>query len=198
MSAVRESAQSQSANTDTSSFQALIDAHGVDPGACVDGGPEYGRTADSAASIWPLPRPMTRADLKGVLEVEQGAYNFPWSEGVFKDCLRAGYCCRVLDRDRRIDAYGIMQIAAGEAHILNLCVRRTLHGQGAGGVLLDSLIRQARRDAAVLMLEVRPTNASARRLYHRFGFRQVGRRRGYYPGQDGREDALVLSLPLPL
>lgn len=149
------------------------------------------------AAQWPCPRRMTKRDLRGVLEVERGAYKFPWSEGVFHDCLNAGYRCGVLERGQRIEAYGIMQVAGGEAHLLNLCVRRALHGQGAGGVLLHSLIRLALQDdAQVLTLEVRPTNASARRLYGRFGFKQIATRRGYYPGHTSREDALVLSLTL--
>lgn len=142
-------------------------------------------------------RPMREHDLNQVLHVEREAYPFPWTPGIFRDCLRAGYCCWVVERTGEIDAYGIMQVAAGESHILNLCVRESCQRQGLGKVLLSQLLTVAidhRADTA--LLEVRPSNVVARNLYAALDFHEVGVRRNYYPSEGGREDALILARSL--
>ncbi len=125
------------------------------------------------------------------------AYQFPWSEGIFRDCLRVGYLCRVVEIGAAVAGYGIMSMGAGEAHILNLCVRTDLRSRGIGRQVLDYLLERA-RGAGMLdaFLEVRPTNVAAIRLYQAAGFEQVGVRRGYYQAAGGREDAAVLKLGL--
>lgn len=139
-------------------------------------------------------RPMRDMDLAMVLEIEREAYAFPWSDGIFRDCLRAGYCCWVVEQQEYVSAYGIMQVGAGESHILNLCVRACGRGQGLGRALLSHLLDVAREHRAdTALLEVRPTNRAALGLYLAMGFNEVGVRRGYYPGRDGREDALILA-----
>lgn len=142
-------------------------------------------------------RPMREADLGRVIEIERGAYGFPWSLGIFKDCLRVGYCCWVVERARVVDGYGVMQVVAGEAHVLNLCIDRAAQGQGLGRFLLRGLLQVAREHAAgSAFLEVRPSNDVAVALYLSEQFRNVGTRRGYYPGSPGREDAYILSRDL--
>jgi len=142
-------------------------------------------------------RPMREADLDDVLAIEREAYEFPWSREIFRDCIRVGYSSRVLEFEDRVNAYGMLQVAAGKARLLNLCVRRKLHRRGLGRRLLALLIDVARshRSRAVF-LEVRPSNAAARRLYDSMGFAEVGVSRGYYPARTGREDAMILSLAL--
>ena len=142
-------------------------------------------------------RPMREADLDEVLTIEREAYEFPWSREIFRDCLRVGYCCRVLELDGAVGAYGMLQVADGKSRLLNLCVRRRLHRRGLGRRLLAFLIDIARshRTRAVV-LEVRPGNTAARRLYDSMGFAEVGVSRGYYPTRTGREDALLLALTL--
>ena len=142
-------------------------------------------------------RPMRETDLDEVLSIEREAYDFPWSREVFRDCLRVGYCCRVLEIEGAVHAYGMVQIGAGKSRLLNLCVRRRLHRQGLGRRLLALLIDVARsRRTHTVVLEVRPGNAAARRLYDSMGFTEVGVSRGYYPARAGREDALLLALAL--
>ena len=142
-------------------------------------------------------RRMREADLDAVLSIEREAYEFPWTREVFRDCLRVGYSCRVLESDGAVSAYGMLQIAAGKARVLNLCVRRRLHRRGLGRRLLGFMIDVARsRDADSVYLEVRPSNDAARRLYGSMGFARVGVSRGYYPARNGREDAMILSLSL--
>ncbi len=139
-------------------------------------------------------RPMREPDLGRVMIIERGAYQFPWSEGIFRDCLQVGYCCWVLEHEHEVNAFGIMQVAAGEAHVLNLCVASEVHGCGVGRAMLQCLLRVATEHSAEsILLEVRPSNAPALALYRSEGFRTVGTRRAYYPSQGGREDAFVLS-----
>ncbi|MGE0385046.1 MAG: ribosomal protein S18-alanine N-acetyltransferase [Gammaproteobacteria bacterium] len=148
-------------------------------------------------STAPLLRPMRTGDLAEVAVIERQAYEFPWSEGIFGDCLRVGYCCWVAELGKRVSGYGIMSVAVGEAHVLNLCVRPSAQGCGLGRALLAHMMQVARdHHATVVFLEVRPSNRVAINLYESTGFSRVGTRRGYYPAREGREDAFILSRDL--
>jgi len=138
-------------------------------------------------------RPMHELDVPVIVVIERDAYQFPWSEGIFRDCLRVGYVCRVIDVGGDMGGYGIMSVGAGEAHILNVCVREEYRCRGFGRKLLLYLLDRARASGMYeAFLEVRPSNTAAARLYHSMGFEQVGVRRGYYQAAAGREDAAVL------
>ncbi len=142
-------------------------------------------------------RPMSENDLSVVTGIEAEVYPFPWTEQIFRDCLRVGYSCWVAECHGHIQGYGVMSVAAGECHILNLCVRTNLRRQGVGWRMLDHLINLARKHRAeTALLEVRPSNRAALALYHRAGFGEVGIRREYYPAAKGREDALILARDL--
>ncbi len=139
-------------------------------------------------------RPMQEVDLEEIMEIERRSYPYPWTPLIFNDCLRVGYCCWVCERQGVIEGYGVTSIAAGESHLLNLCVRPESQQQGIGRKLLLHMISLARRHNAELMfLEVRPTNRAARTLYESTGFNELGSRREYYPADKGREDALILA-----
>src|ERR1700752_1592694 len=84
-------------------------------------------------------RPMTEVDVAGVVTLERASYQFPWSEGIFRDCLRVGYICRVLTSANRLIGYGVMSVGAGEAHILNLCIDAAFRCEGLGRRMLDYL-----------------------------------------------------------
>ena len=138
-------------------------------------------------------RAMEEADVAAVVEIEQRVYPFPWTAGIFSDCLRVGYQCAVLELDVITVGYGIIASGAGEAHLLNVCVREEFRNRGFGRLLMTHLLTLAAgAGAAVVFLEVRPANTGAVRLYETLGFRQIGVRRGYYQAQSGREDALVM------
>jgi len=142
-------------------------------------------------------RAMRGNDIPDVVAIERGSYQFPWSEGIFRDCLRVGYVCRVVTVSRQVMAYGVMSFGAGEAHILNLCVGEAYRCRVIGRQLLNSLIERAcAAGMADAYLEVRPSNTTAIRLYLSLGFEQVGMRRGYYQAANGREDAAVLRRAL--
>ena len=142
-------------------------------------------------------RPMSLADVPAVANVERASYAFPWSEGVFRDCVRVGYFCRVIEVAAEVAGYGIMSCGAGEAHILNICVRNDLRSAGVGRRLMDFLLERARAaEMRDVFLEVRPSNPLAIRLYESLGFARVGVRKAYYQATGGREDAWVYRLAL--
>ncbi len=140
---------------------------------------------------------MGHDDLSMVSDIERRSYDFPWSHGVFRDCLLAGYHCMVLERDGRVAGYGILSIAAGEAHILNLCVDPNYRSHGYGEQLLDTILARSRAaNVREIFLEVRPSNVTALALYRKKGFHSVARRPAYYQASEGREDAAVLAKKL--
>ncbi len=138
-------------------------------------------------------RPMNELDVPTVVAIERSAYQFPWSEGIFRDCLRVGYVCRIVDVGGEIAGYGIMSVGAGEAHVLNICIREEYRNRGLARRAMTWLLERARTAGMYeAYLEVRPSNTVATRLYQSLGFEQVGIRRGYYQAPGGREDAAVL------
>lgn len=143
-----------------------------------------------------LLRPLEREDLGAVVAIERRAYVCGWTEGIFRDCLRAGYTCDGLWRRHTLVGYGVLLVGVEEAHLLNICVDPPYQGRGYGRLLLDHFVERGRLAPTVrhMILEVRVSNLRARSLYARAGFRPIGLRRGYYPGEHdaAREDALVL------
>lgn len=140
---------------------------------------------------------MQPTDLKAIAEVERAAYDYPWSLGIFRDCLLAGYYCLVLEISGTVAGYTIMSIAASEAHVLNLCVHPNAQSLGFGRKLLNALIAKAREaEVDKIFLEVRPSNKIALALYRSVGFEQVGIRPAYYQARFGREDAVILAATL--
>ncbi|WP_037060978.1 ribosomal protein S18-alanine N-acetyltransferase [Pseudoxanthomonas suwonensis] len=145
---------------------------------------------------WRL-RAMREGDLDAVMSIEKRAYPFPWTRGIFRDCLLAGYPALLALDDDSPAGYGVMSIAADEAHLLNLCTAPERQSRGLGRHILRALLRTARdRGAQRIFLEVRPSNPAAIALYHSEGFNEIGRRPRYYPAVDGREDALVMAKEL--
>ncbi len=142
-------------------------------------------------------RRMAYADLEQVMAIEEKAYPYPWTAPVFTDCIRVGYECHVWDDHGNIEAYGIMSVAAGECHILNICVGPERQACGLGRRVLEHFLATARRRGAkTAFLEVRPSNTPALQLYCAAGFCEVGLRKDYYPDATGREDALILAREL--
>src|SRR6516165_4768158 len=104
-------------------------------------------------------RAMRGNDVADVVAIERSSYQFPWSEGIFRDCLRVGYTCRVALHGRQLAGYGVMSVGAGEAHILNLCIAEAFRCRGIGARLLTLLIeRAAAAGMKEAFLEVRPSN----------------------------------------
>ena len=141
--------------------------------------------------------PMTLLDLKSVIEIENRAYQHPWTMGNFRDSIQAGHRCILLTYGDAIIGYSVVLIAANEAHLLNLTIVPEWQRKGHGRALLLRLASIAITEfASSFFLEVRPSNPSARALYESLGFKAIGLRRNYYPAHGGREDAIVMELKL--
>ena len=142
-------------------------------------------------------RAMSYADLATVMAIEHRAYPFPWTDTIFRDCIRVGYRCRLLEMHSQLESYAVMSIGAAEAHLLNICVRPESQRRGLAWLMLEHLLELASANAVKTMfLEVRPSNDRAIRLYHTIGFCEIGLRKGYYPAAQGREDAVVMAKDL--
>ncbi|MDV9042826.1 ribosomal protein S18-alanine N-acetyltransferase [Stenotrophomonas sp. RAC2] len=142
-------------------------------------------------------RALRESDLNAVMAIEVRGYPFPWTRGIFVDCLRAGYPGLAMERDGQLIGYGVLSIAADEAHVLNICIDPLAQSRGLGRQLLRALVQLASgRGAQRVFLEVRPSNTPALALYHSEGFNEIGRRPRYYPAAQGREDALVMAIEL--
>ena len=151
-----------------------------------------------SVAISRLPAQVRRAcanDVKAISQIESSVYEFPWTEGIFHDCMNAGYTFLVYENNHELFGYGIMSFADGECHILNLCIQPDYQGIGWGKSLLNNLLNSARKKKSrVAFLEVRVSNDRAFALYHRLGFNEIATRKNYYPAAGGkREHALVLA-----
>lgn len=142
--------------------------------------------------------PMTEAWLDEVVRIEKVAYSHPWSLGNFSDSLRAGYLAQVLLQGDELIGYCVLMKGLDETHLLNITVAPEHQGQGHARYMLDALRAWSQQQGAQwLWLEVRTSNQRARHIYQRYGFKEVGVRRNYYPlAPFKREDAVVMSLPL--
>jgi ribosomal-protein-alanine N-acetyltransferase len=142
-------------------------------------------------------RPMVRTDIPLIHAIETKAYEFPWELETFRSCFKVGYHCWIAERATEVVGYGIMTIGAGESHVLNVCVSPDFQGRGYGRVIFNRIIEEARRyKVESMFLEVRPSNPKAIKLYRSLGFNEIGIRKGYYPAQNGQEDAIVMALTI--
>ncbi len=148
-------------------------------------------------------RKMQPDDLEFVLKIEQASNDFPWNKNKFEECLNSVqehcfYDCFLCFRQNEILGYAIVISVSTENSILNICIKPSRQGQGFGRALLDYLIVKARKDKIInIFLEVRASNKKAIKLYESFYFREVAKRKDYYPIDSGRETALIYCLDLP-
>jgi len=144
-----------------------------------------------------LLRRLNEPDLDHVFEIEIAAYPFPWTRGIFSDCLRVGYDCWGLQLEGALIGYCLQSHGAGESHLLNLCVAPPWQRQGYGDIMLEHVVRQAyKHDCFCIFLEVRPSNPAGIKLYRKNGFIVVGERPDYYRAGEGKENAIVMRLDL--
>lgn len=139
-------------------------------------------------------RPLQAEDLPWVLAWEQVSHPLPWSESSLRRSLQdhAGF---VLEVEGRPAAFAFVQRILDEAHLLDLVSDPGRRGQGLGRRLLSGLIDEVLvAGVSIWFLEVRISNTAAIALYRALGFNEMGLRRNYYDGPDGREDALLMAL----
>src|SRR4029434_412684 len=140
---------------------------------------------------------MRPEDLDAVLGIERASFSMPWSRGAFLYEMQQNRVarCWVMHEDAGLVGYLCLWEVADEVHITTIAVRPDVRRRGLGRMLLGGILDDARqRRIRQFVLEVRPSNTEARTLYESFGFRVVGRRRGYY--YDTGEDALVMEADL--
>ncbi|SDF11710.1 ribosomal protein S18-alanine N-acetyltransferase [Sporomusa acidovorans] len=139
-------------------------------------------------------RSMLAADVDAVLAVEQQAFETPWSRAAFEEEMEndlAHYL--VVVGECKLMGYGGFWLVLDEAHVTNIALSPPYQGRGLGSLLLEHMIFAAKSLGAVSMtLEVRPSNAAARKLYARRGFVERGVRPNYYA--ELGEDALIMWL----
>jgi len=142
-------------------------------------------------------RPMIHSDLERVLCVERAAYPIPWTQSNFEDCLRAKNRCWVFFSGSHTLGHAVVSYVLDEAHLLNICIDPRYGRRGLGRRYLQLLISQAlENQATMFFLEVRESNHAAISLYRSEGFNEVGVRKGYYPAQNGRENAILMTLDM--
>jgi ribosomal-protein-alanine N-acetyltransferase len=139
-------------------------------------------------------------DVAEVLAIENSATAFPWSAKNFGDSLKSGHYAWVFtDKADDILGYAIVQKVVDEAHLLNICVKPSVQGQGFGREILNYVVDFANSISSVLIvLEVRSSNQRAQQLYLQAGFNEMSVRKDYYPAEIGREDAILMGLDLDL
>ena len=139
--------------------------------------------------------PMTMDDVDAVHALECSVFPHPWSRANFSDSIQAGYDAWLLrEENGELAGYFLLMYALDEAHLLDVAVAGRRQGTGLGRHLLDTLCARAKEmGAESVLLEVRPSNERALAVYRRYGFAEIGRRKGYYPAHEGkREDAIVM------
>lgn len=148
-------------------------------------------------NVEPKMRAMSASDLDAVMAIERVNFPFPWSEGNFKDSMNSGYICLVMEQANQVVGYAVLMMVLDEAHLLNISVDKSYQGKGWGRYLLVHMMDVGREKGGLNMfLEVRLSNHSALGLYESMGFNEMGIRPGYYPAQNGREDAVLMGMAL--
>ncbi|MDI6603725.1 MAG: ribosomal protein S18-alanine N-acetyltransferase [Thermoanaerobacteraceae bacterium] len=138
-------------------------------------------------------REIRKNDIDEVLEIERMCFSVPWSKEAFLLEITKNKCAHyaVAEIDNRIVGYGGFWVVVDEGHITNIAVHPDFRFLGVGSAIMEEMLNIAKKKAVTSMtLEVRESNIAAQALYKKFGFRPVGRRRGYY--QDNKEDAIIM------
>ena len=134
-------------------------------------------------------RTMVSADLEAVVALESAEQPRPWSERMFRQELETENRRYLVAENDRIVGFGGVMVIDDEAHITNLLVTEQHRGKGIGRRLVRALMKSAvEMGAQHVTLEVRSSNATARKLYAGLGLAPVGIRPNYY----GDEDALIM------
>lgn len=142
-------------------------------------------------------RDMDWSDVDAVLSIEQQVNSHPWTRGNFNDALASGNLCKLCVLENIIVGYAILMPVLEEAHLLVVSIDTKHQRKGLATQLLTQLFSLLRvQKFESVLLEVRPSNLAAHALYMKAGFVNIGLRRGYYPSENGREDAIIMERKL--
>ncbi|MFI8415066.1 ribosomal protein S18-alanine N-acetyltransferase [Serratia sp. NPDC078593] len=140
---------------------------------------------------------LTAADLATAYQIEQASHAFPWTEATLASNQGERYLNLKLEEEGQLAGFAITQIVLDEATLFNIAIGPQWQRRGCGRALMNALIAELEtRGVVTLWLEVRASNHAAIALYDQLGFNEVTVRRNYYPSVSGREDAIVMALPL--
>ena len=140
---------------------------------------------------------MVEVDIGEVLAIEQAVFPSPWTENMFRQelSLPLSHILTARTAENEIVGYVTFWIVADEVHLHGIAVRKDWQRRGVASTLMGEMFRRSRTEGGLTaILEVRPSNEPARRLYDKFGFRVCGIRPLYYA--DSGEDALILRAEL--
>ena len=137
-------------------------------------------------------REMAPEDADAVEVVEKACFSIPWSRDSFwKEAANENTLYLLALDGERVIGYAGCWISFEECQITNVAILPEYRGQGIGTKLFGAIIEAVKAKGVTAMtLEVRPSNAPARALYARYGFKDAGRRPHYY--QDDGEDAIIM------
>ncbi|MEJ6475685.1 ribosomal protein S18-alanine N-acetyltransferase [Pseudoalteromonas piscicida] len=140
---------------------------------------------------------LLRFTLDEIMLVERACHAFPWSEKTMQSCLHGRYFNTSIAKDNRLVGFYVAERAGPDFTLMDICICPDEQGCGYAKLLMEDLLAQAATlQAENIFLEVRASNATAISLYQRFGFVEMGLRKNYYPAPEGREDAMLMALPL--
>jgi ribosomal-protein-alanine N-acetyltransferase len=141
-------------------------------------------------------RRMRLADLARVMEIELQSFTMPWSEATFRGLLRRSDADLFVAEEKTVVVgYSVFWCVLDQGELGNVSVAPGWRRRGIGEALVRAVLTHARdRGVREIFLEVRVSNMGAQKLYERYGFQQVGRRRNYYT--EPVEDALVMRREL--
>lgn len=142
---------------------------------------------------------MIRRDMPQVLEIEQAAFEFPWSEEDFIACLRRRNCIGMVAEGRpwpghgeRVVGFMIYELHKTRLHLLNFAVAKSVRRMGVGGQMVDKLVgKLSSQRRTRLSLEVRETNLPAQIFFRNAGFKATSVLRDFY--DDSPEDAYLMQ-----
>ncbi|WP_228703721.1 ribosomal protein S18-alanine N-acetyltransferase [Kangiella sediminilitoris] len=144
-----------------------------------------------------LIRPLTSGDLDQIVAIELEAHEYPWKKSIHNSCIEVDYPSQVLEVDGELAAYAVYNYLYDECHLMNITTRPDRQGQGMATKIIHHIYQDAKQQGMKnVLLEVRASNHPAIQFYLKEGFKEIGRRPGYYPTKEGREDALVMQKDL--
>ena len=139
-------------------------------------------------------QPMTAELIPAIAEIERECFSHPWSENALQEELFNDTACFIaaVTETGEVAGYAGLHCVLDEGYIDNVAVRDRYRRQGVAGELLGAFLRFGKANLAFLTLEVRASNEPAIALYSKYGFEEVGRRKGYYDAP--KEDAVLMTL----
>lgn len=138
-------------------------------------------------------RPMRESDIEQVVAIENSIFSIPWSAKSFIDACKEEYnIYLVCEMDSKVVGYCGLWTVLGEGNITNMAVDEEYRKCGIGSALMQAMeLLGQKMDVSIFFLEVRAGNIAAQKLYEKMGYREIGRRKGFY--EKPVEDALVMS-----